>query len=166
MRAIYSHAFTFLANKLDAEEVVMDVFRALWDERETIKSPEHLVNWLYLVTERRCIAILRKPKIRYVELDENQPPISEANLQHSLIRAEQIRLIEQEIAKLPPKMREVFVLRYLEEVDVATAAQITDLTVQTIYSYTKEALQRLRKLSNLNLETAVLYLLPLIINFL
>jgi RNA polymerase sigma-70 factor (ECF subfamily) len=166
-RALYYHAFTLLANKLDAEEVVSDVFCALWDERDSIKSPEHLVNWLYLVSQRKCLAVLKRPKMVRLEAVEDPASVDEVQLRYAIIEAEQIRLMEQQIAELPAKIREVFLLRYVRGMDAPTTAKTLKVDIQIIYLYSQRALEKLRlKLSNLNLETAVLYLLPLIISFL
>ncbi|MDR3715795.1 MAG: sigma-70 family RNA polymerase sigma factor [Puia sp.] len=163
-RAMYLFAYSFLANKLDAEEVVMDVFCDLWDERLSIKSPDHLVNWLYLVTERKCLLILRRPKVRHIDIDETHQHIPDAGEEYALIRAEQIRLIEEEILQLPEKMREVFILRYAKGLDPKSTAATLNVDVQTVYTYTKRALEKLRLLlSDRNIESSIFYLIPLII---
>jgi len=166
-KSLYYYAYTLLANKADAEEVVMEVFIALWDERDVIKSPKHLVNWLYVVSQNKCLAILKKPKTVQLDTIENRADIDEQHLSYTLIRAEQIRLIEAEIAQLPPKMQEVFILRYVKGLDAETTADTLKISTQTVYTHTKKALEKLRmQVSHLNLETAVLYLLPLILRLL
>ncbi len=42
----------------------------------------------------------------------------------SLEQAQVLEIIEQELARLPPRQREAFIMRYWEELDVAQTAQI------------------------------------------
>ncbi len=65
--------------------------------------------------------------------DDEQDPLEtlgeagESNAEESpaaaLERAQVIEIVEQELAKLPPRQREAFVMRYWEELDVAQTAK-------------------------------------------
>lgn len=59
-------------------------------------------------------------------LETLQPPPeskSEANPMDRLERSQVIEIIDQEVAKLPPRQREAFLMRYWEELDVAETAR-------------------------------------------
>jgi len=47
----------------------------------------------------------------------------EESPQGKLERSQVIEIIEQELAKLPPRQREAFIMRYWEELDVAETAK-------------------------------------------
>lgn len=77
-----------------------------------------------------------------VEDDSDEPS-------HRLERQQLIKLIDQAIEKLPTRQREAFLLRYLEEMDVAETAKVmgcSDGSVKTHCSRATHALaQELRK---------------------
>lgn len=56
-----------------------------------------------------------------------------------LARAQVIEIIEQELARLPPRQREAFVMRYWEELDVAETARIMGCSEGSVKTHCSRA---------------------------
>ena len=96
----------------DAVDIVQDVFLALLQGAATLHLKDaRLTTWLYRVTRNRCIDRFRR-----------NPPASESNAnvveshlgdgpEIRLLELERNQLLQQAVARLPARPREVFVLR-------------------------------------------------------
>jgi RNA polymerase sigma-70 factor (ECF subfamily) len=61
---VFSHAYYFLRNREDAEDVTQEVFLKLWNHWEAIDK-EKAESWLMRVTHRQCIdAYRRRARLR------------------------------------------------------------------------------------------------------
>ena len=60
-----------------------------------------------------------------------------------LARAQVIEIIEQELARLPPRQREAFVMRYWEELDVAETARVMGCSEGSVKTHCSRAVRAL-----------------------
>jgi len=143
---LYQHARRILVDDALAEDIVQDIFINLYQKMGDISADLDIRKWLYSCVRNRAIDYLRKDKVRkhYVEqLDKylnRQPPIAEQRL----LEKELNEQIDAEIAKLPPKTRKVFELRwknYLSHDEIAVA---TSASVGTVRKQVQNAVKRLR----------------------
>lgn len=129
-----------------AADIVAEIFTVLWEQHKQYESILHLRASLYQTTRNRCIDYLRSDKrqerhleeLRYLEGNADAGDVEE-------IRAGVYRRILQEIDALPPYLREVFKLSYLEgksNAEIAVLLHMKDATVRTKKS---QALDILRK---------------------
>src|SRR6266700_6955093 len=63
---IYLSVYYFLKDEMEAEDVTIHTFYTLWEEHKEIERPEHILNWLYIVSRRNCITAFRKQKRKKV----------------------------------------------------------------------------------------------------
>jgi len=56
-----------------------------------------------------------------------------------LEQAQVLEIIEQELAKLPPRQREAFIMRYWEELDVAQTAQVMGCSEGSVKTHCSRA---------------------------
>jgi len=81
--------------------------------------------------------------------DEDQDPLETlapaegSNAQETpaeqLERSQVLEIIEQEVAKLPPRQREAFIMRYWEELDVADTARIMGCSEGSVKTHCSRA---------------------------
>ncbi|NDY90742.1 RNA polymerase sigma factor [Ideonella livida] len=64
----------------------------------------------------------------------------------SFSRAQTLQVIEQEVAKLPTRQREAFLLRYWEDLDVAETANVMGCTEGSVKTHCSRAVHTLAKL--------------------
>ena len=56
---VYAYAFKILGSREDSEEVTQEIFCAIWQQRQTVRSE----GFVWIVAKHKCIDRLRKPKI-------------------------------------------------------------------------------------------------------
>lgn len=85
---IRAHIFALLKNYQDADEITNETFRKAFNKRETIKSPEKLVGWLYTTAENAAIDRLRSrqrevnrgPKLVSLDNSDGEREIANASI--------------------------------------------------------------------------------------
>ncbi|HEV3411102.1 MAG TPA: RNA polymerase sigma-70 factor [Puia sp.] len=140
---LYKHAFRMLQDPDDANDVIQDIFLALWQKRDTLTIKTSLAAYLYHSLRNRIFDRIAHQKViaRYVNsirdfVEAGQYVADEQN------RAEELAaIIEKEIAALPRKMREVFELSRHEDLsykEIGLKLNISDKTVkQQVYNAVK-----------------------------
>jgi len=121
-----------------AEDVVQEVFLLAHNRRDELEDRVGIRTWLYRVAvnhvrhRRRSYAryqgLLDRYKQHPASTDSTETPLDLTS------RAERGRLIQECVARLSLKQREVFVLYELEELEGAEIAVLLGIPVNTVWS--------------------------------
>lgn len=143
---LYLHALKRLRDEEAARDLIQDLFATLWLKREVLTTKTNLSNYLYTAVRNGVFNFIAHQKVasRYIsELPDKVEP-SECITDHLARERQLAALIEKEIAELPEKMREIFLLSRVEGLshkEIAARLGISELTVKT---QVKNALRILR----------------------
>ncbi|MEM7039384.1 MAG: sigma-70 family RNA polymerase sigma factor, partial [Bacteroidota bacterium] len=107
-------AVTLLRDIEVAREAVQDVFVNIWQKRETLEYNEDLKAYLYRAVRNHCLNLIKKKRLDVVPLDERLVGLPDAPGDEGDEKQQMIRRVYGEIAKLPPKAQEIFMLSRLE----------------------------------------------------
>lgn len=132
---LYIHAYKRLYNREAVNDVIQELFTALWNKRETITFTGQLSGYLYTSVRNRVIDILSKQRSEsaYIQSLQNFIDQGEDVADHLIREKQLIEVIEKEISLLPPKMREVFELSrkaHLSHREIAERLNLSELTVK------------------------------------
>ncbi len=125
----------------DIEDVVQDVFVSALANLARFRGESQLTTWLYRITVNECRRARRRRRLREMlrlVSDAAAPP---ERAHHGSDRSAAIR---QAIVGLPPKYREVVVLRYLEELRVPEVAVILNVSTNVVDVRLHRAREQLR----------------------
>ena len=143
----------FVFEKEVCEDIVQNIFIHIWEQADNLDITTSLKSYLYQATKNRCLNHLRNIKVE----DKHHLLYVEASLNDSnvdLDDSELLQKIDAAIKALPPKMGEIFRLKYLEEKsirDIATQLDISENTIKTQILRAKDKLRgSLRKSVGLN----------------
>ena len=137
-------------------DVVQDIFTSLWFNHVALELNTSLAAYLYTSVRNRTVNVINKSKLQVVYMESLQEYISKgAYVTDETVRYNELASeIEAEIARLPPKMREIFELRRtagLSYKQIALHLGISDETVKTQVS---------RALKTLRTKFGTLFILP------
>ena len=133
---LYRHARRLLQNEEESRDVVQDVFVMLWSKRTVLNDDVSPSSLLYSAVKNKILDIFKHSKVasNHLESLKNFKPEPNANTDH-LVREHQLaKIIEDEIAMLPDRMREVFELKRklgLSHKEIAERMNISEPTVKT-----------------------------------
>jgi RNA polymerase sigma-70 factor (ECF subfamily) len=131
-----------------AEDVVQQVFLALWQRSSYDPARGAVSTWLLTVTHHKAVDLLRRDKGRRQRLAGEQELLElaatgpgPADAAWAQLRAERTR---DALRDLPPEQREVLLLAYYGGYTQSEIADITGLALGTVKSRTFQAMRRLR----------------------
>ena len=140
-RTLMALAFRLTSSRVDAEDVLHDVFLGLpealrqYDERGALES------WLKRVTARVALSCVRsRVRAREVVLDDRFSTPSDGT-----DRLADLAVVEHAIGALPDTLRVVFVLREVEGYSHAEIAELLDITTNTSEVRLHRAIKSLRR---------------------
>ncbi len=139
-----NYAYQMVRDYHRAEDLVQDLFLQLWENKrlDAIEEPE---NFLIRSTKFKCIDHLRSrhvQRIKTVDCIEIEPHISEEQLEEEDIGP----LLHYFAAKLPQKMREVFLLSRTSGLSYAEIAKHLNISPKTVENQMGSALKKMKAL--------------------
>lgn len=118
-----------------AEDLVQDVFFSLWERKESLNEIKSVSAYLHGAVRFKGLNYVRANLHRNKYLESLSYFFEEGsnNIQEALDSKELDAIIQTELDKLPPKMREIFVLSRIEclsHKEIAAKLNISDHTVK------------------------------------
>jgi RNA polymerase sigma-70 factor (ECF subfamily) len=129
----------FGVDSAEMDDVVQDVFVAVYNQLGNLRQPSAIRSWLYTIVKRTSCAYYRG---RRTLVESNGSGWSEPEVeqvewltpQRALEHAEQLELLHTLLDKLDAPKREVIILADLEEMSMPDIARMTGVPLNTLYS--------------------------------
>ncbi len=145
-----------IANRLlvqsdDTADAIQEVFLRLYKHIETFDPSQHWDAWIYRIAVNVCRDMNRKRRWReLLSLDAwlktgGRPPTTLLRADDGAVRSERRKLLEEGLRRLPEKERAALVLRDVEGLSAAEAAQVLGTREATVRSQASRARSRLRE---------------------
>jgi RNA polymerase sigma-70 factor (ECF subfamily) len=142
---LYIHAYKKLRNDTEAKDVVQETFIRLWNKRALLDEGNNLSGYLYRSVMNRIFNLMDHQKIVDGYAKAFNINLYRSHGSDHLVREKQLKeLIEKEINRLPPRMREVFELRRNEHLSNKQVAEQLNISESTVADQMKKALKLLR----------------------
>jgi RNA polymerase sigma-70 factor (family 1) len=143
---LFTFAFTLTHSRVDAEEVVQDVFMKLWETRSSLPAIEHPQKYIFTMTRNRTLDLLSKigrnqKLVRQVWANISQ---SDEGTEEILKARESQKLIHAAVATLSERKQEVFRLSKVEGLSLDEVAQELGISKQTVKNTLTEALKGIK----------------------
>ena len=138
--------FRVLPDRNTAEDLVQEVFLAVWRKRDTIRVEQSVHAYFRRAAVNRTLNYIRDQKL--IVDDETALPAdlsaSEAGIVQQLEAAELAQEIEAAIAALPERCRLIFGLSRFEQLSNKAIAEELGLSIKTVENQMTRALKLLR----------------------
>ncbi len=170
--ALHTYAIKFVNSPEIAEEIVNDLFTAIWNKKLEIDITTSLKSYLYTAIRNRCISKLRQKKVHFQRIDNEDEyfdeskiilPVSQENGLSSLIANEMEDKLMLAIDKLPNRCKEIFMMSRFKGLKQKEIAKEMNLSINTVEKQISRALQKLRDELKPYLPLIILFLLKNII---
>ena len=143
--ALCSYAMNYLKDSDNAKEIVHEVFINLWEKRESIDPDKPVKSYLYTSVYNRCMNHIRDNK-KFAKLDISLARVDEQEMVEDHNHHDELdKKIQDTIAGLPEKCREVFMLSRFEELKYNEIAEKLGISVKTVEAQMSKALKVLRE---------------------
>lgn len=145
----------FVSNHEDALDLTQDAFIRAYQGLADFKSQCQFYSWLYRITVNLCIDFLRKKarsEVMLYESDDseeipmaNVPDLRSESPSKALENKELRAQLRKAIRRLPPKQRQVFILRHWDGLSLKDIAATVGRSDGTVKAHLFHAHRNLRK---------------------
>jgi RNA polymerase sigma factor (sigma-70 family) len=153
-RPIFNFVYRMTGNYEDANDLAQDVFVQIYRSLPSARTDMPFKPWLYVIARNKCLDFIkRKRPLLFTDVegdDENGEGIA-ARVQDTDPLPDELaerhdlqRVLQEAIAELPPKYRQVVVMRYASELsfdEISTALGLPENTVKTHFHRAKAMLR-------------------------
>jgi RNA polymerase sigma-70 factor (ECF subfamily) len=141
---LLGHAYNKMRDREEAKDVVHEVFIALWAKRESLHI-DYLAGYLFRSVRNLILNQIAHQAVQEKFILSMEKFAASNDIPDHLVREKQLMaIIGREIAALPPKMREVFVLSRKEHLSHKEIADLLGISEQTVSKHITNALKILR----------------------
>ena len=154
-RRPYGLARAVLGDHADAIDALQDAYLSAFRAFDQFRGESALANWLGRIVINKCLEYQRRSRRRQnaapmtsmeslqgiaatVVDDAEDPP-------HRVVRAQMHEILQGKVSGLPPSLREVFVLRAIDELSVQDTARYLNLSEEAVRTRHFRARQLLRE---------------------
>ncbi|MBW2436969.1 MAG: RNA polymerase sigma factor [Desulfobacterales bacterium] len=151
---IYRMIFYRIRRQMDAEDLTQDVFIRAYRSIAQLREPGRFRSWLYTIAVNRVNDYLRKKKVRSIfkssdEGHEVQPESEEhrdkPEALEQVLKEDFWRQVGRIAKKLSKMEREVFLLRFMDDLNIVEIAQILKKSESTVKTHLYRALAKFKK---------------------
>jgi RNA polymerase sigma-70 factor, ECF subfamily len=148
---VYTHAFYFLGNRADAEDVCQEVLLRIWRYLDEIKW-DSARPWISKTTRNLCLDVLRRRKHRVGVSAEDETILNlpaegfeadpSATAHNGLMRQQ----ISEALQRLPELQRSMIIMREIQDMSYHQISAALDMPLNTVKVYILRGRQSLRKI--------------------
>jgi len=144
-RAVYSTARRLLGSHEDADEAAQIAFVRAWQALDGFRGESSLRTWLV----RIVLNVSKSLRARARPLDglEGQEQLADTRAgSDELLRRRELRArVRRAVDRLPPRQREVVILKVFSEMTHREVAEILELSVGAVKAHLHQAVSNLRR---------------------
>lgn len=132
---LFMYSGKVVKDEEEAQDIVQDIFISLWQRRKSLGEIKCLSSYLHGAVRFKGFAYIRANLFKNNYLSSLRSHLEDGNdsINEQINFKELNTILHGEIGKLPPKMREIFILSRVEQLtykEIADRLNISDKTVK------------------------------------
>lgn len=143
--AVYANIIKYVRRSDIADDILQDVFFALWANRHTLNSRQTAGGWLFTVSHNKSILYLRESLSEKKFLAALPVPVAGEEPVDEVVYQYRMDILRDAIDVLPPTKKEVFQLCRLEGKSYNEAANLLNISPALVKESLRSASQLIRK---------------------
>ncbi|MCX7797338.1 MAG: RNA polymerase sigma factor [Melioribacter sp.] len=131
-KRIYWHARQMLGDHLDADEVTQEVLIVLYNKLKTFNFKSSLFTWIYRIVTTRSLNHIKRNQLKKLVPYENASDselVDKRDIIEDIANKEKMEQLNKILQKIPPKQRQIFIMRNFEQLSYEEISKITGKSV-------------------------------------
>ncbi|MFK4423530.1 sigma-70 family RNA polymerase sigma factor [Bacillus sp. RC51] len=147
IQEIYKTAHFLIEDKTDVDDIVQEIYIQLYESLRKYDSEKPFRPWLIGLAIKQIHSYRRKRwmRLRIVKKAEEQRKPVQIDFSSDVVSKISNQKLIELIHKLPYKLKQVIILRYLDDYSQEEVAQILHIPIGTVKSRIHAALKKLRQ---------------------
>lgn len=144
---VYCNIAKFIYQYDIAEDILQEVFLALWEHRSELDPDRSIAGWLFVVSYNKSISWLKRnsKEKRFATVPVTDAyEVEEINVQEQIFE-DQVALMNNAVDQLPLRKKQAFRLCKLEGRSYEEAGELLGITTDTVKEYVKTSSQMIRR---------------------
>ena len=144
---VYWFARKFIEETEDARDLTAESFVQLWQQNETFPTLDAVAAFLYVTVRNKCYNLLKHRQMKAGRRDELLRQLNErepGDFFEEQVQLQLVRRIYAEVNKLPPRMKDIFLLSYRDGLKPAEIAELLQIKAQTVINQRVTAVRLLQ----------------------
>lgn len=144
---LYWHVRSIVGNHEDADDLLQEIFIKVWESLPSFRGDSRVFTWLWRIATNESISFLRRQRVRaalqFQSMDSVAGQMVSSDPYFNGDKAQ--RALSKAILKLPARQRQVFCMRYYEELSYEDISEITGASVGALkasYHFAEEKIRR------------------------
>ena len=142
---VYNYLLRLVNETAVAEEILQDVFLAMWRGAHRFRAEAKVKTWLLRIAHHQAVSWLRRERAVLWPNDEFEGNAA-ASIEEDLARHWQIDQVRGALVQLSPKHRAVIELTFVQGLSYAEIAQVMNCPIGTVKSRMSYALRHMNEL--------------------
>ena len=142
---LYYHVRRYVHNHEDANDILQNTCIKVWNAIDNFRGESGLYTWLYRIAGNEAITFLNKNKKRN-EVDIEQTTANYRSAADTIDGDEMTLKLERAIATLPDKQKQVFIMRYYDELPYEKMAEISETSVGALKASYHHAVKKIEEI--------------------
>lgn len=144
---LYLYILKKIGNKEISEEILQEVFIALWDNRNSIEVDTSLDAYLYGIARNKIFSFMRSEHVRKkytAEFSLFAQRYRDNSVEEAMDVKDLQNVLQERISELPPKCQTAFRMSRFEHEPISQIAERMNISTGTVENYITQALRHLR----------------------
>ena len=144
---MYWHARQMVFDHEDANDILQNSFIKVWEALPNFRGESKLYTWLYRIVANESLTFLKKRRIHSILSFENYSQSIENKLiADPLFNGNKLQLaLQKAVSALPPKQRNVFILKFFQELKYDEISEITGISIGSLKASYHHASEKVKK---------------------
>ncbi|MGV8091977.1 MAG: RNA polymerase sigma-70 factor [Mangrovibacterium sp.] len=148
-------AITIIKSELLSEEIVLDVFLKLWEQRKMLDTIDNIETYLYISVRNKAINARKdEQKFHFDMLKDSHVHLADykASAENELIEHEMFGALNEAVSQLHSKCKIIFKLIREDGLNRNEVAQVLNISVKTVDNQVAIAVRKIAKQLNIDLS--------------
>jgi RNA polymerase sigma-70 factor (ECF subfamily) len=144
-QVVYANIYKMVRQPEAAEDILQEVFLALWQNRQKVHQDKSVGGWLFVVSYNKAATYLKQQLKSTIVLDEYPENLPQEEQEDDELYHMQLSIVEDAINHLPARKKEVFRLCRLEGKPYEEVAEIVRISVPSVKDYLKQSTRFIKR---------------------
>lgn len=144
---LYWHIRRMVVSHDDADDVLQNTFVKVWRNLEKFQGNSKLYTWLYRIATNESLTFINKRNRRATtSLTTDEYDLGATLKSDPYFNGDDVQIkLQEAIEKLPPKQKQVFLLRYYEEMKYDDMSDVLGTSVGALKANYHHAVKKIEK---------------------
>ncbi len=145
-QAVFANICRLVQQQEEAEDILQEVFLALWESRHQLTPKHSIAGWLFTTSYYKSSAWLKKTlRKKIAPFSDNLQEAPDEQGSGEILYTERLSVINAAIERLPGRKKKAFQLCRLEGKSYEEAAEILGISIQSVKDYVKSSSMLIKK---------------------